>query len=271
MNTDGTTKGQRKIAGLAINNTTISINEVSDGSADRAIADITNELEQLRNIAHALQLPNADSINWTMTVSSTSDSASSQKRLNKLIKECKDADEKRYGKANIQTVSLIEGFCLHLGVNLRKAFLSGIVKDSSLVTSNDREHHPVDTLVHEFCKLFGKYVNIRKKIPGQRIHIVFTSLRKQRAVCDLQRELADFIDHDCSKYSEFAKDPSTLVGKQISHRFKVGESRFKWYKGIVLDNDLNTMKHHIEYEENEEPSYFDPNIDLLNGDLEVLD
>ena len=179
MNTDGTTKGQRKIAGLAINNTTISINELSDGSADRAIADITNELEQLRNIAHALKLSNADSINWTMTVSSTSDSASSQKRLNKLIKECKDADEKRYGKANIQTVSLIEGFCsMHLGVNLRKAFLSGIVKDSSLVTSNDREHHPVDTLVHEFCKLFGKYVNIRKKIPGQRIHIVFTSLRK---------------------------------------------------------------------------------------------
>ena len=61
------------------------------------------------------------------------------------------------------------------------------------------------------------------------------------------------------------------MGKQISHRFKVGESRFKWYKGIVLDYDLNTMKHHIEYEENEVPSYFDPNIDLLNGDLEVLD
>ena len=157
MNTDGTTKGQRKIGGLAINNTTISINELSDGSADRAIADISKELENLRNIAHVLKLPNADRINWTMIVSSTSDSASSQKRLNKLINKCKEEDEKKFGKATIQTVGLIESFCsMHLGVNLRKAFLSGIV-DLSTDASNDREYHPVDTLVHEFCKVFGKY------------------------------------------------------------------------------------------------------------------
>ena len=36
-----------------------------------------------------------------------------------------------------------------LGVNLRKLFLSGIVSDS--------EYHPVETLVYEFCKLFGKF------------------------------------------------------------------------------------------------------------------
>ena len=41
--------------------------------------DITNELENLRNIAHVLKLPNADSINWTTMVSSASDSASTQK------------------------------------------------------------------------------------------------------------------------------------------------------------------------------------------------
>ena len=45
---------------------------------------------------------------------------------------------------------------MHLGVNLRKAFLSGIVSDLSPNSTNDRERHPVDTLVHEFCKLFGK-------------------------------------------------------------------------------------------------------------------
>ena len=42
---------------------------------------------------------------------------------------------------------------MHLGVNLRKAFLGGIVSDPC--TSAERVHHPVDTFVHEFAKLFG--------------------------------------------------------------------------------------------------------------------
>ena len=46
---------------------------------------------------------------------------------------------------------------MHLVLNLRKAFLSGIVSDLSTNLTNDRKHHPVDTLIHEFCKLFGKY------------------------------------------------------------------------------------------------------------------
>ena len=44
---------------------------------------------------------------------------------------------------------------MHLGVNLRKAFLSGIV--SELSASGEREYHPIDIFVHEFTKLFGKY------------------------------------------------------------------------------------------------------------------
>ena len=77
MNSDGTTKGQRKLGGLAINSTTISVNELSDGSADKVVVDISYKLETLCNTAHELKLSNADSINWTMIVSSTSDSASS--------------------------------------------------------------------------------------------------------------------------------------------------------------------------------------------------
>ena len=65
----------------------ISVNELSDGSASSTITDISQQLEQLRCTAKALNLPNANSINWTMLVSSTSDSASTQKKLNKLIEE----------------------------------------------------------------------------------------------------------------------------------------------------------------------------------------
>lgn len=53
------------------------------------------------------------------------------------------------------TVDLIESFCsMHLSINLRKAFLNGIASSTSNGTSNER-YHSVDTLVHEFCKLFG--------------------------------------------------------------------------------------------------------------------
>ena len=83
--------------------------------------------------------------------------------------------------------------------------------------------------------------------------------------------MADFIDQDYSKNSAFAKNPCTLIGRHISHRFKVGESQYKWFKGTVIDYDPTTKMHHIEYEEDEDPSNFDLNTDVLNGDLEVLD
>ena len=50
-----------------------------------------------------------------------------------------------------------ETFCaMHLGVNLRKAFLSGIESEPD-DQSSSRKYNPVDTLVHEFCKCFGKH------------------------------------------------------------------------------------------------------------------
>ena len=156
MNTDGTTKAQKKLGGLAINDVVVSVNELPDGTAKSAITDISRELEKLCETAHALNMPNPDSINWTWLISSTSDSASTQKRMNKLIEECSEADEEVFGPATPKTVDLIENLCaMHLGVKLRKAFLDGVhVQDD---TSGDRQHHPVDTLVHEFCKVFGKH------------------------------------------------------------------------------------------------------------------
>ena len=43
---------------------------------------------------------------------------------------------------------------MHLGCNLRKAILC----DNNVVSSSgNREYHSVNTFVHEFCKLFGRY------------------------------------------------------------------------------------------------------------------
>ena len=115
-------------------------------------------LLKLRRTAYALRMPNANSINWTLLVSSTSDSAATQKKLNKLIDKCREDDEKTFGPATVNMIDLIETFCsMHLAVNLRKAFLSGVVCTLPVSSSSNREYHPVDTLVYEFCKLFGKY------------------------------------------------------------------------------------------------------------------
>ena len=69
LNSDGTTKNQHKINGVAV-----SVNEVSDGSAETIVEDIGKELDKLRETAHQLHLPNADSINWTLFSSSSADS-----------------------------------------------------------------------------------------------------------------------------------------------------------------------------------------------------
>jgi len=48
----------------------------------------------------------------------------------------------------------VENFCaMHLGCNLRKAFHSGMKTNGT----GTREYHSVDVMVHEFCKLFGRY------------------------------------------------------------------------------------------------------------------
>ena len=87
LNCDGTTLHQKKLQGAAINGTVLSVFEVTDGSSDSMIADVSRELQKLRDIAHALQLPSADRMNWTLIRSSSSDSVSTQKRFNKLVKK----------------------------------------------------------------------------------------------------------------------------------------------------------------------------------------
>ena len=107
LNTDGTTKCQKKIEGVALNGMVLSVNEVPDGSGDSMIDNISRELEKLRDIARALRLSNSDKINWTLIVSSSSDSASTQKRFNKLLEEetAKDAD--RFGELCPEVLELV--------------------------------------------------------------------------------------------------------------------------------------------------------------------
>ena len=53
----------RKKIGVAINDMVVSVNELPDGTAKSAVDDVCWELEKLCKTAHALNIPNADSIN----------------------------------------------------------------------------------------------------------------------------------------------------------------------------------------------------------------
>ena len=63
----------------------LCLNEVPDGTADSMVEEISLELSKLREIATAQNLHNPERINWTLFVSSTSDSASTQKQFNRLV------------------------------------------------------------------------------------------------------------------------------------------------------------------------------------------
>ena len=69
------TKNQKKLGGIVINDMVVSVNELVDGSALTAVNDVSKKLEALRVTAPVLGFSNADSINWTLVASSTSDSA----------------------------------------------------------------------------------------------------------------------------------------------------------------------------------------------------
>ena len=159
INTDGTTKNQKKLGAVALNGVVVSVNELADGTAASTIEDVSKELKKLREIALTLGLPNASSINWTLVASSTADSAATQKKFNKLVEEKHNEDELNFGPAKSEGFDLVTNFCtMHLGINLRKAFLSGGKNpDDNDGTNGPREYHPTDTLVYEFCKLFGQH------------------------------------------------------------------------------------------------------------------
>ena len=174
INSDGTTLSMRKLIGSAVSGTVLGVNEVSDGSSETMIKELDRQLARLREMASELDIPNANSINWTLIVSSTSDGASTQTKFNRLLEELRVRDEHLYGPVNNSLKEVVANKCgMHLGVNLRKAQNAGILEydksameddyemtmedSADQVTENKkREHIPIDSFVHAFCKLLGQ-------------------------------------------------------------------------------------------------------------------
>ena len=77
--------------------------------------------------------------------------------VHRLLELQREEDERKFGIACPEEIELVENFCcMHLGINIRRAFLSGIRNLNSPESDVQQEYHHIDTLVHELCKLFSK-------------------------------------------------------------------------------------------------------------------
>ena len=119
--------------------------------------------------------------------------------------------------------------------------------------------------------LIQEQVKIRRKVLGQNIRIVFTHSRWQQPVTELLKELSAFIEHNSMEHTKLLQDPSTLIEKTVSHKFRMEDtSEEKWYNDKVIGYDPVTKTHEIHYEGEDEPCHFDIILDLLCGDLKVF-
>ena len=147
INSDGTTLHQRKIAGALVNGMVLGVHTVPDGSANSALNAITEEFTKVKQVGAELQVPTAN-ITLKNVVASTSDGASTQTKLNKLLQQSHSLP------------NLVENKCaMHLGVNLRVAQVAGSQNCSSETPESDlegkRKHSDIDSCVHAVAKLVG--------------------------------------------------------------------------------------------------------------------
>ena len=117
-------------------------------------------------------------------------------------------------------------------------------------------------------ELLKTQVRIRRKVLGQKIPIAFTAKRKQRSITVVSKELCEFVDEN--PLPEHIRNPTSLVGKKIKHRFLEETGGSTWYFGTVIDYSEQEKTHCLKYEEDSEHYQFDLTIDLILGDLIIL-
>ena len=159
--------------------------------------------------------------------------------------------------------------------NTRKKNLSekNQLSQLHLITTSEELHEAISNIYtsittatkqkKELHSLLMNQVKIRKKVLGQNISIKFSQAGKQRPFSEIIEELSAFIDQNSvTELSPYVKDPSTLMGKRISHKFQLEDSEeLLWYCGTVIEYDPHEKMHKILYDEEDEYCWFDVLID----------
>lgn len=108
------------------------------------------------------------------------------------------------------------------------------------------------------------------------IKIPFSLHRKQRPIQEIITEFGDYLEEHCNTSSETSeyhhhlalKDPSSLVGKKILHKFIAEDSGKEiWYNGDVIDYNHDEKCHVIKYQGEDQLQHFN----LIEGGDLVID
>jgi hypothetical protein len=116
-----------------------------------------------------------------------------------------------------------------------------------LITSAEELHQATSDIDDEAISLSKKKAKkisllrtLRKKLLKQKIQITFSHSRKQRPINEVIEELSEYITAN-SIPSAYISNPFLLVGKAISHKFELEETREEeWYSGVVVGYDVGT-------------------------------
>lgn len=150
-----------------------------------------------------------------------------------------------------------------------------------LITSRQELLAAIDEIDHVAGKSNAKkllllrgQVNIWKKVLKRNINIPFSHSRRQRPVDVIIQELGDYIEsiNLPPSVKSITSEPESLIGKHVKHKFELEETHeSKWFFGHIVNYDSSTKLYEIAYVEEEEHCNFDIVLDLLLGDIDIID
>ena len=226
---DGTTLNQRKVEAVIINDLVLGVEGVASGSAKASLDELELTLNKIKTIGREIGIPNTDKIGFRRIKSTMSDSASTQKALNKMIVEKARSEFSEDGG----DPEIVHGyFGMHLGVNLRAAAIKGI--DSYKVSNHLTTESGVDNVVHATCKLLGH---------------VGTSPEYGLGVVAFPEFIKSKLDSDATEkeYMYLKQAENTKFDRQVGSRYFVtahNAARIFFLAPLVINflEELQTMK-----------------------------
>ncbi len=153
-----------------------------------------------------------------------------------------------------------------------------------LITSRDELLKAISDIDHmtssypkkkkDKLSLLRSQLNIWKKILKRNINISFTYCRAQRPLDLIVQELGDYIeDSDLPPFVlSIVSNPTSIIGKNLKQKFEHEDTHvIEWYSGSIVDYDTLSKIFEIKYEGEEELCKFDIIVDLILGDLVIVD
>lgn len=166
------------------------------------------------------------------------------KKKREVLRERKEEDQET---AKLRRENLLQAHRKKKALERRAQMERDKLSQEYLITSSEELYQTISDIDKETisiskkkAKLLKTQVNIRKKLLKQKIRITYS---QQHPINEIIKELSEHIaaNNLPPEYSSLISDPFSLVGKAISHKFELEETREeKWYSGVIAGYDITT-------------------------------